>query len=268
MHPLFLAPTTLMDAAPRELIDAAAQAGYDGVGLRLHPSPKMPYHPVVGNSGLIRDMKAMLADADLRVLDVLAFYLQPDCDFDNFLPALELAAEFGAHYALVQGDDADWARLRDNFGRLCDLAKGYEMRVAVEFVPSRPLCTLALAAQLLDEAQRANAVICVDPLHLIRSGGQPSDLIGLDARLLPYAQISDGVLGRDEPDLTMLGRMPLGQRRLPGAGTLPLREIITALPANIALSVEVLQPKTGAHAALSAREWAKLTLDSSRKFLQ
>ena len=108
----------------------------------------------------------------------------------------------------------------------------------------------------------------MDPVHLIRSGGKPADLAGVDAKLLRYAQLSDGVLAPGEPDLTLLGRMPLGQRRLPGEGLLPLREILAALPRDIPLSVEVLQPKTGTHAGLSAREWAKRTLDASRTFLQ
>ena len=90
----------------------------------------------------------------------------------------------------------------------------------------------------------------------------------MDARLFPYAQLSDGVLGPGEPDLAQLGRMPLGQRSLPGNGSLPLREILAALPRDIPLSVEVLQPKIGAHSQLNAREWAKLTLDASRTFLQ
>ena len=267
MRPLFLAPTTLMNATPLALIDAAAHAGYDGVGLRLHRSPRLPYYPVVGNSSLIREIKRGLAESRLRVLDVLAFYLQPECDIDAFLPALALSAEFGAHYALVQGDDDEWPRLCENFGRFCDMAKGFDLRAAVEFVPSRPLCTLAMAVKLLEDVARPNAVICVDPLHLIRSGGQPSDFAGLDAKLFPYAQFSDGVLGPGEPDLAMLGRMPLGQRRLPGEGSLPLREILAALPDGIPLSVEVLQPAQGAHSELSARQWARLALDASRKFL-
>src|ERR1044071_6672573 len=57
MNELILAPTTLPDTPPVEYIEAAGVAGYDGVGLRLHRSPGLPFHPVVGNASLIRDIK-------------------------------------------------------------------------------------------------------------------------------------------------------------------------------------------------------------------
>lgn len=268
MNSLFLAPTTLLNATPMVLIDAADHAGYDGVGLRLERSPNLPYYPVVGNPGLIRDMKRALNDTDLQVLDIMAFYLQPDFNLPAVLPALELSAEFGALYVLVQGDDADWSRLCDHFGQFCEAAATLQLGAAIEFVPSRPVSTLALALKLLKDVPEANASIVVDPLHLIRSGGQAADLAAVDPALFPYAQISDGLLGPGEPDLRLLGRMPLGQRSLPGEGVLPLRQIIAALPEGIPLSVEILQPHEGAYGALSARAWSRLALDVTRKFLQ
>ena len=39
-------------------------------------------------------------------------------DFDEMMPALEYAAELGATYALVIGDDPEWSRMCDNFRRL------------------------------------------------------------------------------------------------------------------------------------------------------
>jgi len=268
MNPLFLAPTTLIHAPPLTFIDAASHAGYEGVGLRLNRSPGLPYYPVLGNINLVRDIKRELANSQLKVLDVLAFYLQPDSKIEQFLPALDLSAELGAQYVLVQGDDFKWSRLCESFGLFCDIAKSFKLGVAVEFVPSRPLSTLGLAIKLLSEVKQQNAVICIDPLHLMRSGGQPIDLIGLETKLFPYAQISDGYIAPGEPDLTLLGRMPLGKRCLPGHGNLPLREILATLPFNIPLSVEVLQPDQGAYSKLSAREWASLTLNASRDFLQ
>src|SRR5438445_156076 len=65
-------------------------------------------------------------------------------------------------------------------------------------------------------------------------------------------------------DLATFGRMSPNQRRLPGDGTLPLRHILDALPAGLPLSVEIPMPQT---AQLSAREWARATADSTRRFL-
>jgi sugar phosphate isomerase/epimerase len=259
-----LSPPTLPDTPPIEYVEAAAAAGYDAVGLRLARSPLFPYHPIVGDARLIRELKLVLASSGLSVLDVLSFYLQPDTDLDAFAPALELGAELGARYALVAGDDADWARLRDRTGRFCDMAAGFGIGAALEFAVIRPLATLSQALRLLSELGRKNGVICLDPLNFIRGGGSAALLRGLDPRLFPYAQISDGVLEPGEPDLTKLGRMSPSQRRMPGDGSLPLRHILDALPAGLPLSVEIPMPPT---VRLSAREWARATADSTRRFL-
>jgi sugar phosphate isomerase/epimerase len=259
-----LSPPTLPDTPPIEYVQAAAAAGYDAVGLRLARSPLFPFHPVVGNAALIRELKRALASSGLAVLDIFSFYLQPATDVDSFTASLELGAELGARYALVAGDDEDWARLRDNLGRFCDAAGRFGVAAAVEFAVIRPLATLSQTLRLLSELGRKNAVVCLDPLNFVRSGGSAALLRGLDPRLFPYAQISDGVLGPGEPDLTKLGRMSPNQRRLPGEGTLPLRDILDALPAGLPLSVELPMPQT---ARLSAREWARATAESTRRFL-
>lgn len=240
-----LSPTTLPEAPPLEYLEAAAAAGYNGVGLRLARSPLFPFHPVVGNALLIREMKRALASSGLAVLDILSFYLQPATDVDSFAASLELGAELGARYALVAGDDENWARLRDNLGRFCDLAGRFGVAAAVEFAVIRPLATLSQTLRLLSEIGRKNAVVCLDPLNFVRSGGSAALLRGLDPRLFPYAQISDGVLG-------------------PGEGMLPLWDILDALPAGLPLSVELPMPRT---AQRPAREWAKATAESTRRFL-
>jgi sugar phosphate isomerase/epimerase len=118
--------------------------------------------------------------------------------------------------------------------------------------------------RLITEAQR-EAVICIDPLHLARSGGSPADVKALDAKYFPYAQISDGILEPGEPNPALFGKLGLGTRAMPGEGKLPLREVIAALPPGIPLSVEL--PHALAPKGTSARDWAKTTLDSTRRFL-
>ena len=262
MNTIIIAPTTLQDTRPLEYIDATIAAGYDGIGLRVHRSPGLPFHPVVGDAALIREMRQRL-DA-FEVFDLYSFYLQPDTDVASFAPAMELGASFGAKYATVMGADEDWSRQRDNFVKTCDLAKQFGLTCSLEFAVIRPLATLPQTVRLIEEAQR-HAVICIDPLHLARSGGSPADVKALDAKYFPYAQISDGILDPGEPNPALFGKLGLGTRALPGKGKLPLRAVIAALPQGIPLSVElphVLAPK-----GTSAHEWAKTTLESTRNFL-
>lgn len=264
MHRLLIAPTSLQDTAPLEYIEATAYAGYDGIGLRVHHSPGLPFHPVVGDAPLIREMKSRIADSKLEVFDLYSFYLEPATDVSAFAPAMELGASFGAKYATVMGADTDWSRQRDNFVATCDLAAQFGLICSLEFAVIRPLATLPQTVRLITEAKR-DGVICIDPLHLARSGGSPADVKALDPKYFPYAQMSDGVLAPGEPNPALFGKLGLGTRALPGEGTLPLRELMAALPANLPLSVEL--PISLAAPGTSPRDWAKITYERTRDFL-
>jgi sugar phosphate isomerase/epimerase len=58
--------------------------------------------------------------------------------------------------------------------------------------------------------------------------------------------------------------MTPNERRMPGDGVLPLRQILDALPAGLPLSVEIPMPPA---VKLPAREWARATAESTRRFL-
>jgi sugar phosphate isomerase/epimerase len=261
MNRLFIAPTTLPDTAPLEYIDIAAASGYDGIGLRVHPSPNTPFHPIAGDKALVRDIKAALTATGLPVFDLYSFYLRPDSDVRAFVPALELGAELGARYATVMGDDPDASRLRDRFRQLCDIAAGLGLTCSLEPAVVRPLATVAHAVELIRAVARSNAVVCLDPLNFHRGGERAADLRALDPALFPYAQITDGLVDPHE-DMSLLGRMSPNRRALVGEGVVPLRDILDALPHGLPLSVELPIPKSAV-----PRQWGALTARTTRRFL-
>jgi len=263
-HPLVLAPTTLADVPPLEYVEAGIAAGYDAIGLRLVRSPAMPYHPVLGDAPLIRALKARLAEARLPVLDIFSCYLQPSTRIEVFAPALELGAELGGRYVLVMGDDPDADRLRDNFVGFCALAGRFGLSAAIEFAPTRPLATLAQSVALIEQTGVPNAVLCLDPLNLLRGGGDAAALRTVDPRLLPYAQITDGVLGPGEPDPARLGQLGPAERRMLGDGVVPLGAILDALAPGLPLSVELPAPPG---VTMPARDWAQHALAATRRYL-
>ncbi len=252
MNPIILAPTTLMQAPPLEYIAAAAKAGYDGIGLRLYPSPGMPFFPVVGDAPLMAEVKRALADSGLSVFDVFTCYLQPEMDFEAMKRAHEFGAELGAKYALVIGDDADWGRMADNFGRLCDNAAEFGLVCALEApVNRRALNTLELNLKLIEESAR-KAVLSIDPVQYVRAGHSFAQLRGLDAALLPYSQIGDS------PSMTFGDAYCL-----PGDGLVPLHELLDVLPPNAPLSLEYHHRDEN----YSREAWAKHVLEGTRAFL-
>lgn len=266
-YPLYLAPTTVMDAGPLEVIDVAARAGYDGIGIRLYASPHLPFHPVVGNAKLIADIRRALVSSRMKVLDIYTYYLQPDTKLDVFIPSLTLGAELGGKYVVVQGADGDVARLQHNFNGFCDIAGKLGLVTVIEFVPNRELATLAEALHLVEASRRDSVGICVDPLHLTRSGGTPEQVAAIDKKYFPYIQFSDGVLSPGEPDVALSRRLGIGRRRLPGEGTVPLKELLRVLPRDLPLSVEFPLTQTEGATPMPDFDWAKLTLDRTREFL-
>lgn len=264
MNPIALAPTSLPDAAPLAFIDAAVAGGFDGIGLRLYKSPGLPFHPILGDAALVRSVKQTVKASGLAMVDILSFYLQPAVDVGEFLPALDLGAELGARYALIMGADSDWPRLSANFVRFCDAAAERGLIAAVECAVHRPLATLDQAKRLIAETGRKNAAICIDPLNFIRAGDRPEMLRGLDPGLLPFAQISDGLLGPGEPGLDAARRNGMNQRRLPGEGVLPLKEYMDELPPGLMLSAEVPPPGS---TEPDPRQWARRVAEATRGWL-
>ena len=265
LNKLYMAPGMLMDVPPLAFLEAARDAGYHGVGLRLQKSPQFPIFPIVGDAALIREIRSALADSGLHLLDILAFYLLPETDVLEYEPALSLGAELGATYALMQGNDPDWSRLCGTFDKFCDVAKQSGIVPIVEFCPNRTLATLAQTLDLLDQTGHTEIPILVDPLHLVRSEGTSADLEKVDPRRFPYAQMSDGVLTAGEPNLELAKKLGLGERRMPGDGTLPLSDIFTALPAGLPISVEVIMDRPP---EISPLMWATIALERTRDFLK
>jgi len=269
MNPIILAPTTLPDAAPLDYIEAATTAGYDGMALRLHPSPGFPFHPVLGNAPLIRDIKAALASAP-KVCEIGSFYLEPGIDVTRFRGELALGAELGANYAFTIGNDPDWSRLVDSFGRFCDEAARHGLNAFVEFVPMRPLGTLQQTLRLFAEAGRRNVAVCIDPLNFTRSGGRAADIATVDPALLPYGQLSDGLVYPEERG-PQPGMRP-NVRRLMGEGDVPVADIVAAMPRGIAYSLELPLELSAAlpdakGRPMGAAAWAKYVLASAKAFL-
>ena len=145
-----------------------------------------------------------------------------------------------------------------------------DLSAFVEFVPMRPLGTLAQTLRLFGETGRGNVAVCIDPLNFARSGARPADISSIDPKLLPYGQLSDGLVHADEPAPS--ASMRPNVRRLMGEGSVPVAEIVAAMPAGLAYSLELpLELSAALPGAdgrmMSAAAWAKFVLAHAKEFL-
>ncbi len=256
MNKIALAPTSLPDSPPMEYVTAAAAAGYEAIGLRVFRSPGVnyPFYPVVDDPEVARDVKKAIADSGMEIVDVLSFYMLEDTDLESFKAPLEFGKEIGATYALVIGDDPDWNRMVDTFGRFCDMTGELGMITAIEApVVSRKVNKLDKALQLIRDCGRDNAVVCLDPFQFGRVEDTPDMIKASDARLYPYTQITDGY---KDP--------ARGSRCALGEGDAPLYGILDQLAPEVPLSLEWPAP---AGSNYTAAEWAKFALDGCKAYL-
>src|ERR1700741_427845 len=219
---LSLAHLSVLDAPPPELVTVAARAGFRKIGIRLSATPSVgvPPYDMLGDTPVMRETLARLADTGVSVLDVEFLRFEPDLPRGIPEGFLEAGARLGAQYVLVMSTEPLEARSLERFCDLCERARQYGLTVCLEFAIYTGVRTLADAARLVKESGCANASVLVDALHFSRSGGLPSDIAGIDASLFRYAQICDavGVIPTEPPDLIREARTG---RLLPGEGALP-----------------------------------------------
>lgn len=231
---LGLAALTVLELPHHEQIAIAALAGYSHVGLRLRAVAGQPYdYPI--DMGQI---KGRLADTGVRVLDVEVLRLSADANVPEFEPVIAAAAELGAAHLLVHGDDPDDARLTDNFGALCNLARRYRLIANIEPMPWVDVSTIAAALSILRRAACANSGLLVDAIHFFRAGDRLEDLAQAPREYLHYAQFCDARPERPS-EMSELIRQARGDRLMPGDGGLDLAGLLGALPADLPLSLEV-----------------------------
>ncbi len=179
---------------------------------------------------------AALAVHGVAIDGIEFFPLTDEVDLNRYAAALDLGAELGAKRVSSHIFIRDDNLVVDKLGALCDLAAARGMRVSSEFCPLTPgNHSLARAKWLADQVRRTNFGIGVDALHVVRSGTAPADIAKLDAHYFGIVQINDAHGVHISSDYIA----EVHNREIPGKGDLPLRAILSALPASLPIEIEV-----------------------------
>ncbi|MBP2459274.1 MULTISPECIES: TIM barrel protein [unclassified Rhizobium] len=257
---------TGLGVAPEEAVRAAADAGYDYLGLRLMPAfPGGLAYPLMDDPARVKSLISLMGDSGVAVFDIEMIRISPDFDPEPLLPFLECAGQLGARAILVAGDDADEGRLTTSFVKLCEAARPFGLSMDLEFMPQSELRDLSAAIRVLSAADQPNQGVIIDTLHVSRARTTIEEITAVPRKWLNYAQICDAPakIPETREELNYTARHA---RLLPGEGELDLAGMFAAMPADLPVAVEI--PNDEQSAGLSAAEWAKRTLIASRRILE
>jgi len=265
MQRLALDHITAIDTTPAQLARAARGAGCDGMCLFMEPMevlPLMPKFDIYGDNAARAETRAVMDDLGVSLDLAYPFTLAGRTDVATFAAAMECAAELGAGLLNALLYDRDPARRLDTFGKFCDMAGGFGLKVGVEFYPVSQVPSLAAALDLVGQVSRPGVVgVNVDLLHLMRSGGTLEELAEAPAGYILYGQIADGPAKAPE-DLDFEAS---SERLLCGEGAFDVAGFVAALPEGCPLSVEI--PRNHAVGSETTEKRARRAIDSVRAAL-
>lgn len=234
---------TALDASPAELVAIAGRLGCDHVCLFTHvPGPITGLFPRVGEAD-VAELSASLRRAGVTLCNLEVFPLDADPDWAGFERALAVGQALGASRATAHIHDLDDREGAAALARFSDLAARFGIVAGLEFNAFSAVRTLPQAAAILDAADRPDASLVCDMLHLMRGGGGPSDIAAARDRI-GYLQICDGPRDRTRDEAW---HEAIRERGLPGTGDFPLAAALAALRPGTIVDVEVPQ-----HAARKA----------------
>lgn len=261
-----LAYLTSHRCTPVEAVRIAAAQGYAFVGLRLWPNaPGAPQQHLLGQPAAQRETLAALRDTGVGVFDLEIIRIDADFDPQRWTALYDIGAALGARAILVAGDDRDEARLTQNYARLCEAMQPFGLTADLEFMPWTAVPNAQAALRIVRNAGApANAGILVDAIHFGRSATTLDDIRAIPRRLLHYAQICDCAAGTDFTTEQMI-HTARAERLLPGAGTVDLQGLFAVLPADLPISVEVIN--LALEQGLTPQDWAAKCRAASEQIL-
>jgi sugar phosphate isomerase/epimerase len=267
MRMVGLAPVTVF-VAPEdrtlkhiELIDAAADAGADAVGLFVNVSSTAQPTLITTDRQERTRAKEHARARGLQIPLVESFRLVADTDVEKFRAAIEAGAELGATQAMCAADDKDRSRLGETLGRFSEICAEYGLRVALEFVPFSGASDLTDAVGLAETAGPRVGVV-LDVLHWSRTRSGLDSVRRFGPTKISLVHLSDATkdLPADDDGI----RAEWIDRLYPGEGGLPLIELLQEVPESIPVFVEA--PKA-IHSRLTPSERARGAIEATRRVI-
>lgn len=267
-RPLGLAQLSSLTTEPPKLVELAAQAGFDFVGIRVRPvtAQETPFNVQPG-SKMLAETLTRLADTGLHVKDTEFLLLDGSDQREAWLQMFAAGQALGAESLTVAVADTDQARVIDTLGQMTQDGKAYGITPALEAISYQAVNSYP---QSVDIAEQTGVTVLVDTLHAARFGATREDLRAAAPRV-PMIQVCDAAVVTPPTRAALIeesrsGRFPAGE------GGQDLAAMIAAVDAGrgaheplVPISVEV--PNSVLQDSMSAQDWANRLYATSRALL-
>lgn len=264
-HPLSLAYLTTVPHDAEDALRLAASLGCGCIGVRLAPAmPGGAFTPLVADRARRSAVKALMRDTGVAVVDVEIVRIGAAFDVAAWEPFLDCGAELGARHILIAGDDPDEARLTSSFAAFCEAAAKRSMTADLEFMAWTKIPDARAALRIASKAGVSNAGVLIDAFHVVNSATTLDDLRAIPRAMLHYVQLCDVAHTPPTSEADVI-RMARGERLLMGHGRVPWHELLTVIPDDVPISLEIPNDVEKARGGIS--DWARQALQTARSTL-
>ncbi|MDA7419201.1 TIM barrel protein [Xenophilus arseniciresistens] len=249
-------------AAPLEVLDAAAQAGFGAAGLRI--SGRQPGDPWPGPGAAgdgFEQIRARAEALSVRISSICGYYLSAQTTPAHLLANVEAARRLGAPLIAQGCFEPDLARVADLLRGYAQAAAQAGVRIALEFMPMSSLRNIGEAQRVIAQSGAGNVGLLIDSLHLARSGAGAAEVRALDPACIFLTQLCDAT-ARLDPSTSLLDEAMAGRMYL-GDGGLDLAALVAALPAGAEIELET---PVVADAALPGPQRARRAAQKAQAF--
>lgn len=259
---------TLFGMPPVDQIKLAADLGCGHISAGLEPVPWKPHYfpdwSLRNDPQLRRDMTAALSDHGIALAFGEGCIIRPQVDVSSYAADLDLFAELGAQGASTVSMEPDASRALDQLAALAGLTAERQLALTFEYAPPHTFNTLDTVVAAVKQVDAPNLRLLIDAMHFFRTGGNVDQLAAVDPDLIGYAQLCDARMVGDQEDYYAEA---MYERSCPGEGELPLRDLLTVIPEDVRIGLEVPM-QSQIEAGIDLRQTVGRIVRASRRLIE
>lgn len=252
MNRLGLDGQTTFGMPPVEHIALASDLGCGHVSMGLVNVPwKLEHFPnwsLRTDAVLRREVLAAMRDRGVLFAQGEGCIVRAGMSVEEYAADLDLFAELGAMQIATVAMEPDLSRAESQLALLAEMADRRGMGLNLEFAPPHSINTFEKALTAVRAIAKPNVRLTIDAMHFFRTGGEVSQLERAGGDCVGHLQLCDAPMS---PVIADYYQEACFSRRLPGEGDLPLASLLSAVPDDVRVGLEIpMQARIGAEASL------------------